>query len=188
MRSLVPVRSSAQQGATTTTAGEVVYRCTTAGGDKVAYVYAETSLTRMQLAGVWLVTSLESFIAPRDRAPQALRLLLHSAKSFSINPQWERFQLQLNGQSAAAAMRDFETNLAATQSRFEKWEAQETRQFQTFDDVINNTTLTRDPITGKEREIRTGQYSTNWINAQGTVVNSQLSPGSSFHQTPTISR
>ncbi|MBV9779596.1 MAG: hypothetical protein JOY62_06440 [Acidobacteriaceae bacterium] len=54
--------------------------------------------------------------------------------------------------------------------------------------MINNITLTRDPETGKEREVRTGQYKRNWINPQGTVVNSALSPGPSFHESQNISR
>lgn len=188
MRSLPPVHSAAQEGGMTTTAGEVIYRCTGHGANGVAYVYAETSLTQMQSVGVWMVTWLQSFIAPRERAPEALRLLLHSAKSFSINPEWERYQLRINGASAEAAMRDFSRNMAEITSRFERWESAESRQFQSFDDVINGITLTRDPVTGQQREVRTGQYSTNWINAQGTVVNSALSPGSSFHRTENINR
>jgi hypothetical protein len=142
----------------------------------------------MQSAGVWIASWVQSFIAPKERAPEALRILLHSAKSFSINTQWERRQLEITMQSANATMREFQRNMAAIQTRFEQWEASESRQFQNFDDVINGVTLTRDPVTGKEREVAIGPHGTNWINPQATVVNSALSPGTGFYELQNIER
>lgn len=175
-----PIFTAPRDGPSSTTAGEVVYRCVADGQEKVGFVYAETSLYEMQGTGNWAPACLLSFLAPKDRAAATYTMLFHSAASFTENPQWAMRQMQINAAQAATAMANFRRTLAETQARYEHWSASMTRQAQNFSDALAGRTLTLDPATGQQREIWTGTGATRWIDPLGTVASSTLSPGSSF--------
>jgi len=175
-----PIFTAAHDGPSSTTAGEVVYRCVEDGQEKVAFVYVETSLYEMQGVGNWAAGYLLSFLAPKDRAAASYAMLFHSAASFTENPQWHLRQLQITAAQAAAAMSTFHRTLQETQARYERWSASMTRQGQNFSDALAGRTLTVDPSTGQQREVWTGTGATRWIDPLGTAASSTLSPGSSF--------
>ncbi len=178
MKQLPPIHPSSSARVT---AGEVLYSCQTPSGTKAAYVFAETTLTQMQSAGQWMVTWLYSFIAPADQAPDAMKLILHSMGTFEISQQWEAQQLRINSSSADTAITIFKQNTAREHERF----AQQSAQFQTQVDgmsrAIRGVDLTTDSVDGTQREVWTGAGGTHWINPQGNVVTSPLSPGSQYH-------
>ncbi|MGA2195985.1 MAG: hypothetical protein ABSH40_12020 [Bryobacteraceae bacterium] len=175
-----PIFNAAHNGPSSTTAGEVVYRCVADGQEKVAFVYTETSLYEMQGTGNWMPASLLSFLAPKDRAAATYTMLFHSAASFTENPQWAMRQEQITEAQAAAAMAIFRRTLQETQARYERWSANMSKQGQNFSDALAGRTLTVDPQTGQQREVWTGTGATRWIDPLGTVASSTLSPGSSF--------
>jgi len=175
-----PIFNAAHDGPSSTTAGEVVYRCVADGQEKVAFVYVETSLYEMQGTGNWSPACLLSFLAPKDRAAAAYTMLFHSAASFTENPQWAMRQMQITAAQAAAAMATFRRTLQETQARYERWSASMAKQGQNFSDALAGRTLTVDPQTGQQREVWAGTGATRWIDPLGTVASSTLSPGSSF--------
>lgn len=183
-----PVFSPAREGQTSTTAGEAVFRCVQNGQEKVAYVYAETSLFQMQGVANWHAAYLLSFLAPKDQAGDVYKMVFHSAASFTVNPQWQLRQAQITQANVAAALKSFHLEMQQTEARYQQWSASMARQGQNFSDVLNGQTLTVDPQTGQKREVWTGTGSTRWINGLGDVVSSNLSPGSSFRALQDVAR
>lgn len=169
----------------TTTAGQVVYRCESSTGTKVAYVFAETQYTQMQGSGAWTVTWLCSFIAPQERAAQTLNAMLHALSTLAISPQWEYHQLQLNGGAAQGAMSDFQRSMAAIQQDYQRRTAASQSQFDEIDRALRGVDLTTDPVDGKEREVvSTG--TTHWINGMGNIMDSPTAPGGDVRRLNTV--
>jgi hypothetical protein len=182
MQQLAPVHASA--GPQQLTAGEAIYRCDSASGagPMTAYVFAETQLTRIQTSAVWQVTWLYSFLAPEAQAATALQLMLHVMGTFQIDPQWESYQLRLNGQAGDSAYRVFQQTMAQEQEHFQRQEAQSQQQVEAFSRALRGVTLTSDPVDHEQREVWTGPNANYFINPAGTVVNAAASPGSEFHK------
>lgn len=169
-----PIHPSGQNQ--TTTAGQVVYRCESSTGSKVAYVFAETQYTQMQGSGAWMVTWLCSFIAPQERAAQTLNAMLHALSTLAINPQWEYRQLQMNGSATQGAMSDFQRSMASIQQDYQRRTAAAQSQFDEMDRALRGVDLTTDPVDGKQREVvSTG--TTHWINGMGDILDSPTAPG-----------
>ncbi len=158
------------------TAGEVLYTCNTSTGPKAAYVFAETQLTQMGMAGTWMVTWLYSFLTPEDQVPETVKTILHSLATFEISEQWEAQQLRLNGQAGNAAYGQFKQNLAQEHSRFERQSSQFQSQVDGMSRALRGVDLTVDSVDGKQREVWTGSGATHWITPMGDVVTSPTSP------------
>jgi hypothetical protein len=177
-----PIFTAARNGPMSSTAGEVMYRCVQGGREMAAFVYAETSLYQMQGAAVWSTGYLLSFLAPKASAASTYTLLFQSAASFSINPQWEMRQEQVNAAQTATAMRNFQRTLQQTQARYRQWSSSIARQAQSFSDALAGRTLGLDPASGQTRAVWTGTGATRWIDPLGNIASSTLSPGSSFRE------
>jgi len=188
LKTMAPVFSAPRDGPTTTTAGEAIYRCAGNGQEKVAYVYAETSLYQANGVANWRVSCVLSFLAPKDLAAATYKMVFQSAASFTENPQWDLQQARITAANAAAALKNFQMTLQQTQARYRQWSSSMMRQGQSFSDALNGQTLTVDPATGQKREVWTGTGSTRWIDGLGNVVSSNLSPGSSFRALQDVPR
>ena len=174
-----PIHPSGQN--VTTTAGQVLYSCESASGPRVGYVFAETQYTQMQSSGAWMVTWLCSFLAPRERAAEALNTMLHALSTFAVSPQWEFRQLQMNGSAAEGAMSDFKRGMAAIQQDYQRRTAASQSQFDEMDRALRGVDLTTDPVDGKQREVvSTG--TTHWINGMGDIMDSPTAPGGNFRK------
>jgi len=180
MKQQTPVHSAAPN--TTITAGDVVYSCDSADGPQIAYVFAETQFYRMQSNGTWLVSWLYSFIAPQNRAQDALKIALQSLSTITINPQWEYRQLQLNGAAGDAAMAEFRKAMSDIHADYERRSAASQSQFDSMDRAIRGVDLTVDPVDGKQREVGIGTGGAHWINGLGDVINSPDQPGPDSHR------
>jgi hypothetical protein len=168
------------------TAGEALYGCNgAAGGRAIAYVFAETQLTHMQSSAIWQVTWLYSFIAPEPQLQLAVRTLLHTLRSFQLSPQWESYQLRLNGAAGEAAYRAYQQAVAQEHARFERQEAQFQQQVDDFSRELRGVTLTTDPVDHTVREVWSGPHAGYFINPVGTVVNADSSPGGDYRRQQT---
>jgi hypothetical protein len=177
----------------TTAAGEALFRCVANGQELAAYVWAETTLTTSNFSGIrnWAVTGLVSLVAPRAQAPQALRMLDRSARSFTLNPEWIARQAALSRQSTALVLKQAQDNMAAQQQRFERMDAERHRQSMQMDDIINGVQWTADPATGQHHEAPLGPNPNYFYNPNtGVSVNSTLRPGNPFdwHNLTPVSR
>jgi hypothetical protein len=167
----------------TTAAGEALFRCVANGQELAAYVWAETTLTTSNFSGIknWAVSGLVSFVAPRAQAPQARRMLEHSARSFTLNPDWIARQAALSRQSTAMILKQTQQLVAAQQQRFERMDAERHRQSMEMDDIINGVQWTSDPATGQHHEAPLGPNPNYFYNPNtGVSVNSTLRPGDPF--------
>jgi hypothetical protein len=189
----VIARTAQGEVVSTTAAGEALFRCIANGQELVAYVWAETTLTTSNFSGIrnWGVTGLASLIAPRAQAPQALRMLDHSGRSFTLNPDWIARQATLSRQSTALVLKQTQDNMAAQQQRFERMDAERHRQSMQMDDIINGVQWTADSATGQHHEAPLGPNSNYFYNPNtGVSVNAALRPGDPFnwHNLTPVSR
>lgn len=191
----LPEPVAADASVTQTSAGEIAYRCDTPQGPRIAFAFARTSL----FGGFWQVTVLGSFLAPPDQVALARSVLLQSARSFKLEPQFVESQKQMDAmavqyQRARQAQRvqqlgqqvqQFEAQMRAMQQQvdsFERRQNAQAAQVQGFLNVLNGVTPTVDPLTGEERDVWTGTKTRYWANGQGDVVNSDDPPSPSYHE------
>lgn len=187
----VIARTAQGEVVNTTTAGEALFRCIANGQEMVAYVWAETTLTTSNFSPIrnWAATGLVSFLAPRAQAPMAGKMLEHSARSLTLNPDWVARQAALSRQSTATVLQQAQQLMAAQQQRYQRLDAERHRQSMEMDDIINGVQWTTDPATGQHHEAPLGPNANYFYNPNtGVAVNSALQPGNAFdwHQlTPT---
>lgn len=189
----LPTDTNASQSSS----GQIAYRCDTAAGPRIAFVYAKTVLDR----AIWQVPGLVSLIAPPDKVNLALNILKHCAQSLKIHPQWIEYQKNLDAegleyqrqrqagrmQQLQAQVQQFEAKMRAMQNQvrdFESHQAAFANQTQGFLNVLNGVTPTTDPLTGEHRDVWTGQAQNYWVNGVGQVVNSNSNPApnQNWHQ------
>jgi hypothetical protein len=182
-----------------TSGGAIAYRCdpsanARAAGSRTAYVYARTTVASREL---WQVTTLVSFLARPEQVAQARSILLHMSQSFQISPKWVEYQKKMDAdglqyqiarqrerrKQLAQQIVEFEGKMQAMRNQvgaFQRQQAAQARQVEGFTNILNGITPTIDPLSGETRNVWTGPKSGYWINGQGTVVNSNLSPGAGF--------
>jgi len=181
---------------TKTSVGAIAYRCDSTRGSQAAYVYARTSVVQ---ESIWQVTTLVSYLAPPDQVPQVRAILMHSSQLFQVDPQWIEHQKKMDADglqyqverqrqrraALAQQVRQFESSMQAMRnqvSAFERRQDAQAKQVEEFGNILTGITPTIDPLNGETKNVWTGPKSGYWINGQGTVVNSTLSPGAGFHQ------
>ena len=181
----VPVPANAQASA-----GQIAYRCQGANGPLITFAYTKTVRT----GSIWQATSVASFSAPPDKAAEARSLLLRSAQSFRLSPQWIEYQKRMDAEGMdyqrkrqqgrigelQQQVQQFEARMRAMQSQvnaFEAHQAAQAQQVESFTDVLNGVTPTTNPLTGETRKVWTGTQDNYWVNGLGQVVNSHDSPG-----------
>jgi hypothetical protein len=171
--------------------GDVIFTCSMNGKPMAGYVVAETMYVPVPGIGsvpkgdFWYVLGMGSLIAPQDQATDAAKVMWHAMTTFSINKEWwARF--------TAASQTYTRTSIAATnqytasaQANFQRQQAAQAKQADDFSRVLMGQTATVDPLDGTRRDVSTGPYNNYWMNGQGLVISSTLSPGSSFRQLQT---
>ena len=177
-----------------TSAGAVAYRCDSAAGPRTAYVYARTTSSPPQL---WQVVTLVSYLAPPDQEAAVRAILMHASQSFQLNPQWVEYQKKMDAEGLqyqimrqrqrmmqlSQQVQQFQQRMAAMRDQvnaFERRQAQQAKQVTDFTNILTGITPTVDPLNGQKRDVWTGPHGGYWVNSQGTVINSNLSPGPGF--------
>ena len=177
------------------TSGAIGYRCEANGKSRDTYVYARTMLS----SNLWQVKALISYIAPAEQVPQVRKIIYHISETFQANPKWieyqnemdkEGYQYQVARQKQRMAelgqqVQQFEAKMQGMRDQvnaFERHQAAQAAQVESFTNTLTGLTPTVDPLNGSTRLVWTGPNNGYWINGQGTVVNSNLSPGPGFHQ------
>lgn len=190
----VPVPANASQSSS----GQIAYRCQGPNGPLVTFAYTKTVLT----GPIWQAVTIASLSAPAGKVDEARNLLIHSAQSFRLSPEWIEHQKQLDAEGMAyqrqrqqgrigelqQQVRQFEAKMQAMQQQvnsFEARQAAQAAQVESFTDVLNGVTPTTNPLTGETRKVWTGTQDNYWVNGLGQVVNSHDSPGPSYTQMQT---
>lgn len=182
-------------GAGTTSAGQIAWRCETADGPHVVFAYTRT----VEGNGLWQVPAIISFMAPPEQAAQARSIAFEMARSFHLNPEWIERQKQMDAQGLQyqrlrqqgriheiqQQVRQFEAQMQAMQNQvnaFERHQAAQAGQVQDFTNALVGVTPTTDPLTGEQRDVWTGTKANYWANGLGQVINSTDAPGPGYHQ------
>ncbi len=188
-----PVQEAEQEGARTS-AGAIAYRCDSSQDSRMAYVYARTTV----LPPLWQVTELVSYVAPPNKVSLVREVLMHGSQTFQLSPSWIEYQKKMDAdglqyQSARQRRRiqvlgqqvqQFEARMQSMRNQVSAFEHQQNAQAgqaALFGNILTGITPTVDPLNGETRDVWTGPRSGYWINGQGTVVNSDSSPGAGFH-------
>ena len=175
--------------------GAIGYRCDSSGKSRDAYVYARTVLS----SNLWQVKALISYIAPADQVAQVRSIIMHLSETFQVNPKWVEYQKQMDDQglqyqvqrqqqrraALAQQVQQFEAKMQGMRNQvnaFEHHQAAQAAQVESWGNTLTGLTPTVDPLSNETRLVRTGPNNGYWINGQGTVVNSNVSPGAGFHE------
>lgn len=179
----------------TSSDGQTAYSCTNAGSNpRTAYVYSKTALYQ----GFWAVHTLASFVAPAGQVPAVRSILVHCAQSLKIAPQWIEFQKRMDEEALAyqrqrqqnrwrqlsMEVAQFEAKMQSMQTQvnaFERGQARQAAQVQSFTNVLTGITPTIDPY-GNHQDVWTGSKNGYWKNGLGQVINSDVSPGAGWQQ------
>jgi hypothetical protein len=189
MRDYIPQEAAPAQ----TSAGQVAYRCDSGAQEKVAFAYARTSLFQ----GLWQVAALGSYLAPPSQSATARAVLLHASESFHILPAWKQYQAGMDAKgleyqrarqqqrrlALSQQVQAFEGQMSAMRnqvSAFQRRQSAQAAQVTSWGNILTGITPTIDPLNGTTRNVWTGPGSGYWINGQGDVVNSNVSPGAGW--------
>lgn len=175
-------------------AGQVSYACDSGPNRRIAYAYAKTALFQ----GLWQVTALGSFVAPTNHAATARAILRRATQSFRIVPAWKQYQAGMEAQGVqyqrarqqqrmqqlSQQVQAFENQMSAMRSQvsaFQRRQSAQADQASSWGKTLTGLTPTTDPLNGATRDVWTGPNSGYWIDGQGNVANSSLSPGAGWH-------
>jgi hypothetical protein len=175
-----------------TSEGQTEYQCGSGANVKTAYIYSKTALYQ----GFWLVHTLASFSAPADEVALARAIMLRASESFKLTSEWTAYQKRMDQEALvyqrqrqqgrlrqlSMQVAQFEAKMQGMQnqvSAFERGQARQVAQVESFSNVLNGVTPTVDPY-GNKRDVWTGPKNGYWKNGLGQVVNSDVSPGAGW--------
>lgn len=184
------------------TSASMAYSCSTSAGPHVAVVYAHTALFRGAYDSSFWVASTVSAIATPENVNAAEAIAQHILSSFHKNPQWVAYQKQMEQAGIANIQRNFQVFMGQMQqyhnarsaawnnqvSGFEARQQASAAQSSQWGDILTGLTDARDPATGQNFKVWTGQYSNYYINGLGNKVNANTSPGPDYRQLDTSPR
>jgi hypothetical protein len=147
---------------------------------------------------LWQAVVLVSYLVPPDQEATVRGILSHASQSFQLSPQWIEYQKKMDAEGLqyqimrqrqrmaelGQQVQQFQSRMAAMRNQvtaFERQQNRQARQVSEWGNMLTGITPTVDPLNGETRNVWTGPKSGYWINGQGTVVNSELSPGAGFH-------
>lgn len=173
--------------------GQIAYSCDSGPNGRVVYAYAKTALFQ----GLWQVTALGSFIAPTNQVDAARAILRRATQSFRLVPAWKQYQARMDAQGLqyqrarqqqrlqqlSQQVQAFESQMSAMRnqvSAFQRRQSAQADQVSSWGKTLTGLTPTTDPLNGATRDVWTGPNSGYWIDGQGNVANSNLSPGAGW--------
>jgi hypothetical protein len=176
------------------TQASVAFDCESSDGPRTAMVFARTSVQGND--GLWLVDPIISILATSDRLQQAEAMTQKMIESWQETPQWKDYQAQITRMGLAQIQAQFgqfmhqmaqyhQQRTAAMNQQvagFEKRMQQQADQVTSFGNILTGVTNLYDPATGTQFQAFSGPKSNYYSNGMGVTINSNLDPGSGFHQ------
>jgi len=190
-----PTRSAEMKDdpGTRSTDGSVSYDCDTSDGPRIASVFAHSTL--YPNANFWVVMHI-SVLTTADRAPLARSTVQHMIDTWRKNPEWVQYQDRMTQAGLQQVRENFgqfmkqmqayhQARTAAMNQQVAGYEAHQNAQAQqvsNWGQILTGTETVSDPATGNQFEVFTGPKANQYINGNGVVVNSNISPGPDFRQ------
>jgi len=179
---------------TRVTLATIAYDCATSDGPRIVIVYARNTLHPGN--GLWQVDPLLSLIATPEATPLAQSMTQRMIDSWQVNPQWEQYQQQMTqmglnqiragfGQFLKQMQAYHQQRQAAMNQQVAHYESQQHAQAQQvsgWGKTLTGLTTVSDSTTGTQFQVFSGPKANYYTNGNGVTINSNLSPGSSFHQ------
>ena len=176
------------------TEGNIAYDCESSDGPRMAEVYARTVL--YPNPGFWVVDPIISIIAAPNQVASAEAMAQHMIESWHKNPEWEQKQQQITQMGLNQIRAGFQQFMQQMQvyhaartaemnqqvAHFEARQNAQAQQVSSWGEMLTGLQTLSDPQTGKTFEVFSGPKSNYYTNGLGVTVNSNISPGSSFHQ------
>jgi hypothetical protein len=148
-------------------AGEATFQCQQ--GAVEGYYLAATKRTQAYGTGIWNVEYLYGFLATKDKAAQANKILGHIVNSSQLNPEWLRMQQGITANVSAITARTNQEISEIISSSY--WQQQ-----QTYDELSRRRSNANlgvqdvvDPTTGQEYKVESGS-NYYWVDQRGTIV------------------
>lgn len=171
--------------------------CATSEGQRIVTVYART--TQFPVAygsGFWAADPLISILTTKQDEHASYAIAQHMLASWRKNPKWVAYQNQLTKigldqiqanyqeflRQTQAQMQAFRSSMSTQVNGFESRMQSQAAQVNTFDQALVGIQDATDPVTGESLQVFTGPHSNYYRNGLGQTVNSDISPGPSFHQ------
>lgn len=191
-----PSYSGVQNVQKSTNAG-VSFICDSSQGQRIATVYARTTQFAASYGtGYWVVDPLISILTTKQDEHASYAIAQHMLLSWKKNPEWVAYQNKLTQmgldqiqanfqqflQQTQAQMAAFRSSMNAQVNGFESRMASQATQVNSFDENLVGIQSMTDPMTGESLQVFSGPHSNYYRNGLGQEVNSDISPGPSFHQ------
>ena len=137
-----------------------------------------------------------SVLTTADRAPLARSTVQHMIDTWRKNPEWVQYQDRMTQAGLQQVRENFgqfmkqmqayhQARTAAMNQQVAGYEAHQNAQAQqvsNWGQILTGTETVSDPATGNQFEVFTGPKANQYINGNGVVVNSNISPGPDFRQ------
>jgi hypothetical protein len=176
------------------TEASIAYDCATSDGPRIVNVYARNTLHGND--GLWQVDPIISIIATPDGVHLAQAMTQRMINSWQVTPQWKQYQQQMTKMGLAQIRTQFTQFLqqmqvyhqqrqAAMNQQVAHYESQQHAQAQQasgWGEILTGLTDVVDPNTGTKFQVFSGPKANYYTNGLGVTVNSNLNPGSGFHQ------
>jgi hypothetical protein len=176
------------------TEGSSSFDCASSEGARIANVFVRTTLYPSN--NFWTVDPVISVIATPEGVPLAHSMVQHMIDSWKKNADWEQYQNRITQMGLDQIRRSFGQFLQQMQAyhqarnaamnqqvaSYESRQNAQTRQVSSWGDTLTGLQKVSDPQTGKEFQVFSGPKANYYTNGTGVTVNSNLSPGSDFHQ------
>lgn len=183
------------QPGTRVSQASLAYDCTSTNGPRIAEIYLRTTLPR-DGNGLWLVDPAIAILVAPEQLPLAHGIVNHMIGTWEKSPQWQQYQDRMTRMGLDQIRANFgqfmqqmqvyhqqrEAAMNAQVAGFERRQAAQAAQVSGFCDTLTGLTNLRDPQTGTTFQVFSGPKSSYYTNGLGQTVNSNVSPGPSFHK------
>lgn len=159
-----------------TIGGEVKFSAAMGNRQYEGYVLAATSAMTMQgvEGGVWNITMLVSYLAPRGMTSIAHAAIAHMVSSIQMNPRWVSQQRQMTAETYRAVKETNDYIAGVFRETNEYRQRVQDRQHREFGDVIRGVVRLRDNESGEELEGKAGNNYYWRVRNIGTIVGSDV--------------
>jgi hypothetical protein len=124
--------------------------------------------------GVWNITMLVSYLAPRGTTSIAHAAIAHMVSSIQMNPRWVSQQRQMTAETYRAVKETNDYIAGVFRETNEYRQRVQDRQHREFGDVIRGVVRLRDNESGEELEGKAGNNYYWRVRNTGTIVGSDV--------------
>ncbi len=180
---------------TQSTQASLAYDCPSSDGPRIAEIYVRTQMPNNG-NGLWLADPVISILTTPENLPLAHSIVDRMTASWQKSQQWQQYQDRMTQMGLDQIRANFgqfmrqmqvyhqqrEAAMNVQVAGFERRQNAQAAQVSGFCDTLTGLTNLHDPQTGTSFQVFSGPNSSYYTNGIGQTVNSNVSPGPSFHK------